>query len=54
MKAYVVWEGGVFLRVQSPAYLKIVKVKKGIYRVSYNKITRLLETSSLNEKIGYL
>ena len=43
------------LRAQSLADFKIVTIKKGTYRVvsnvSYNEITRLLETSALNEKM---
>ena len=47
---------GASLRAQSPADFKIVTIKKGTYRVisniSYNEITRLLETSDLNDKTG--
>ena len=49
---------GASLHAQSLADLKIIKIKKGNYgvisNISYNKITRLLETSDLIEKIGYL
>ena len=49
---------GVSLVAQSLADLKFITIKKGTYRVVsnilYNEITRLLETSDLNEKNGYL
>ena len=49
---------GASLHARSIAHLKIVAIKKGTYRnfsnILYNEITRLLETSDLKEKIGYL
>ena len=46
---------GASLRSQSLADFKIVTIKKGTYRVvsniSYNEITRLLETSDLMTKL---
>ena len=49
---------GASLGAQSLTDFKIVTIKKGTYRVvsniSYNENTRLLETSGLTEKIGYL
>ena len=46
------------LRADSLADLKIITIKSGVYRVvsniSYEEITRLLESNDLNEKLGYL
>ena len=49
---------GAALCAQSITDLKIITTKKGTFRVvsniSYSEIVRLLETSDLDEKFGYL
>ena len=49
---------GAALRAQSIADIKIITTMKGTFRVvsniSHSEIVRLLETSDLDEKFGYL